>query len=77
MSAKRSLEQVLQDFRAVRAQTRRRVEAFTDEDLSDPKRYPWLKERPLWEWIEGDSFGHEAEHTAQIRAWLERRGRTG
>jgi hypothetical protein len=76
MGAKRSLDQVLQDFHAVRSQTRKRVEAFTDEDLANPKRYSWLGGKALWEWIEGDSFGHEAEHAAQIRAWLERRGRT-
>jgi hypothetical protein len=69
----RPLESVLEDFHAVRTQTIRRVEAFKDADLTDPKRYTWLDGRPLWEWIEGDSFGHEAEHALEIRAWLERR----
>ena len=57
-----------------RKQTGRRVEAFNDKDLEDPKRYPWLKERPLWQWIAGDSFEHEAEHAAQVRQWRAARG---
>ena len=74
LSRDRPLEHVLEDFEAVRKQTARRVEAFNDKDLEDPKRYPWLKERPLWEWIAGDSFEHEAEHAAQVRLWREGRG---
>lgn len=68
-SRSRPLERILEDFHGVRAQTVRRVEDFSDEDLTDPKRYPWLNDAPLWEWIAGDSFEHEAEHGAQIRAW--------
>ena len=68
----RSLERVLDDFEAVRKQTYRRVEAFNDQDLEDPRRYAWQKEHPLWEWIASDSFEHEAEHAAQIRQWRER-----
>jgi len=70
----RPLANVLSDFAAVRKQTTRRVSAFSDEDLNDPQRYPWLKEYPLWEWVKSDSFGHEAEHTAQIREWRSRQG---
>jgi hypothetical protein len=69
----RPLESVLEDFHAVRPQTIRRLEAFKDADLTDPQRYNWLDGRPLWDWIEGNSFGHEAEHADDIRAWLERR----
>jgi hypothetical protein len=68
-SRARSLETALEDFHGVRNQTVRRVEEFSEKDLTDPKRYPWLKGTPLWEWIAGDSFEHEAEHAAQIRAW--------
>jgi hypothetical protein len=69
----RPLESVLEDFHSVRTQTIRRVEAFEGADLTDPKRFAWLDGRPLWEWIEDDSFGHEAEHAGEIRAWLEKR----
>ncbi len=70
----RPLEQVLDDWSAVRKQTSRRVLSFSDKDLNDPKRYAWSGERPLWEWIAGDSFEHEAEHADEIRAWRERKG---
>ena len=70
----RSLELVLADFQAVRRQTGRRVDIFSDADLNDPQHYSWLKGRPLWEWIAGDSFEHEAEHAAQIVEWRARRG---
>lgn len=70
----RSLERVMADFQSVRNQTIRRVEAFSDKDLNDSKRYAWLDGEPLWEWIAGDSFQHEAEHIEQITAWRDREG---
>ena len=73
-SHERSLELTLEDFHSVRKQTSRRVEAFSDEDLNNPQRYTWLQGQPLWEWIAGDSYEHEAEHAAQIREWRQRRG---
>lgn len=66
--ASRSFSQTMSDFNAVRRQTVRRVEAFSDEDLNDPERFPELKE-PLGNWIAGNSFEHEAEHAAQIKLW--------
>lgn len=68
-SRSRPLDLVLEDFHGVRTQTIRRVEEFPEEHLTDPKHYPWSADRPLWDWIAGDSFEHEAEHEAQIRAW--------
>lgn len=76
-SRDRLLEQALEDFHAVRNQTLRRVESFTDQDLNDARRYPWLDGRPLWKWIEGDSFGHEAEHAEGIRLWLSKTQKKG
>ena len=69
----RPLEKILADFHGVRKQTARRVETFTDDELTDPKRFDWLGDSPLWKWIEGDSFGHETEHAAQILAWRKAR----
>jgi hypothetical protein len=65
----RLLESVLDDFHAVRAQTMRRVEALSDDDLANPKRYSWQEGALLWKWIAGDSFEHEAEHLPNLRAW--------
>lgn len=70
----RSLSQVLEDFQGVRKQTIRRVEAFSEEDLTDVKRYAWLEEVPLWKRIAIESYEHEAEHLSQIQAWREERG---
>ena len=71
-SLSRPLDRVMADFQAVRRQTARRVEAFSDKDLNDSKLYSWLKDQPLWEWVAGDSYEHEAEHTAQILEWRAR-----
>lgn len=76
-SRDRPLERALEDFHGVRNQTLRRVESFSDKDLNDARRYPWLDGKPLWEWIETDSFGHEAEHAEGIRLWLEKRQTKG
>jgi hypothetical protein len=69
MHKDRALDLVLQDFHAVRRQTARRVEAFTDQELQDAGLFPWLGGEPLEHWIAEDSYGHEAEHMDQIIAW--------
>jgi hypothetical protein len=68
----RPLERVLEDFHGVRAQTQRRLEEFSDRDLTDPTRYRWLEGQPLWERVGGDSFEHERKHAAHVREWLSR-----
>lgn len=68
----RPLDRVMADFQAVRRQTIRRVDSFSEKDLNDPKRYPWLDDHPLWTWIAQDSFDHEAEHIEDIENWRER-----
>ena len=70
----RPLDRVLADFSAVRRQTNRRVEAFSESELNDDKRFPWLRGHPLWKWVASDSFEHEEEHAAQIREWRDTRG---
>jgi uncharacterized damage-inducible protein DinB len=70
----RPLARVMEDFIAVRKQTSRRLQAFQERDLTDAQRYPWLRGHALWEWVAEDSFKHEAEHTAQILAWRNRKG---
>lgn len=70
----RPIGRVMDDFISVRKQTVRRVEHFTDADLTDAQHWPWLNGHPLWEWIATDSFQHEAEHAAQIKEWRSKRG---
>jgi hypothetical protein len=67
----RSLDMVWSDFVGVRKQTIRRVSAFSDQDLQDPKRFPWLADKPLWMWVMSDSVEHEEEHGDVIRDWLD------
>jgi hypothetical protein len=70
-SKTRPLERILADYQSVRKQTERRVQAFSKRLLNDPQAYPWLRGRPLWEWIANDSYLHEAEHREQIQTWRE------
>jgi hypothetical protein len=70
---KRQLDRVLADFDSVRKQTIRRVENLSEKDLTDPQRFSWLGERPLWQWIAIDSYEHEAEHGEDIQHWLEQK----
>ncbi|GAB4500044.1 MAG: hypothetical protein OHK0052_15900 [Anaerolineales bacterium] len=67
--AERSLARILDDFHSVRAQTLRRIEAFSERDLTNPQRYAWLNNRPLYQWILESTVEHETEHGEQIRAW--------
>lgn len=73
----RPLDLIWQDWEGVRKQTIRRVTDFTQNDLNDARRYPWLKGKPLYEWIIGDTIDHEDEHGDQIREWLDRQDRPG
>jgi len=73
-SKSRPLKPVLKDFLGVRNQTIRRVDALTETTLTDPSYFLWLEGEPLWKWIAGDSFEHEAEHEAQISTWKTNKG---
>ena len=57
-------------FQAVLAQ----VQALSEEDLSEPGRFPWARRMPLRRYFDLDGYGHYAEHTAQIQAWLDQQG---
>lgn len=72
-SKDRPLDMVWQDWLGVRKQTIRRVSEMSERDLTDPRRYGWLREKALWEWIAGDSIDHEDEHADAIREWLDQR----
>ena len=45
---------------------------FSDSELNRASFHLRLKNRPLWEWIAGDSCDHEDEHRATIEGWLAR-----
>lgn len=69
----RPLRIILEDFHNVRNQTMRRLEAFSEQELNDPKFYRWLSGKPLFVWVAADTFEHEIEHYPQIKGWKERR----
>lgn len=65
----RPLQAVWDDFLAIRAQTIRRVDAFSDEQLNNPKLFPWLKGKKLTEVIKHSILEHDEEHRHQIETW--------
>ncbi|MEK7439583.1 MAG: ClbS/DfsB family four-helix bundle protein [Chloroflexota bacterium] len=65
----RPLDRILTDFHGVRKQTIKQVELLSEKELTDPKHSPHTKGNALWEIIESDSFGHEAEHRGQVEEW--------
>lgn len=68
----RPLDSVLSDSRTVMAQLEAAVAEFTDEELNDPTRYPWLGEASLGEMLLGNSIDHfYDDHLPALRAWLE------
>ncbi|HSB90831.1 MAG TPA: DinB family protein [Anaerolineales bacterium] len=69
----RPLAAVRPDFEAVRQQTIRRLNDLSDADLANPRLLPWLKGRPVWQYVFEDTAEHEQEHAAQIRAWRDAR----
>jgi len=70
-SKDRPWERVWADFQGVRVQTLRRLEAFTEPELSAPTRFPWLRKGLadfVYEWV----VQHEEEHAADLEAWRRR-----
>jgi hypothetical protein len=59
----RTLEDITADSRRSFAQVLAQIEAFSDDDLSDPTRFPWLDRQPLWRRIAaGPGYGHYQAH---------------
>ncbi len=70
----RSLQDVLSEYGQSFDQMRAAVAAISEEDLTEPGRFPWLGGHALWEVLDG-TFGHlHEEHEPNIREWLKRRG---
>ena len=73
----RPLDAIQDDSRRVFERLFQMVKTLPEPELIDPYRFDryvvplWGKSLPLWECISGDSYEHYAEHTANIRTWLE------
>ncbi len=71
----RTLEEVLDESRRSFDRMRDAVLALSDQELSNPSRYPWMGGEPVGAVI-GYSFEHfHDEHEADLNAWLDRVGR--
>lgn len=69
----RPLERVMADFSGSHRQLVKRLSGWGDEAaLFDRKRHPALNGRSLAEMAWSESAEHEAEHRAEIEAWLDR-----
>ncbi len=66
-----ALNTVLQQFRTTYIQAVAAIQALSDEDLTSTTRFDWLQDTPLWQLVEGNTYGHYQEHTEIIQAWLE------
>jgi uncharacterized protein (TIGR03083 family) len=63
----RPLERVLADFRGVRKQTLRQIEALTKTDLNAPR--PWLRQQTIVDWVKSWVLEHEIEHARHLAEW--------
>jgi hypothetical protein len=71
----RSLQEVLGEARRSFDLMRDGVLALSDEELTDPSRYPWMGGEPVGA-VVVYSFGHfHDEHEPALSAWLDRIGR--
>ena len=69
----RQVDRILSDFHALRLQLEEWLGEFSDRDLNDPDRYKWSDGHPLWKLVEGNSFGHELQHLADIERFSNQR----
>jgi uncharacterized damage-inducible protein DinB len=73
----RTLQVIQEDSRRVFERLCQLAKTLTERELIDPFRFEryvvpfWGKSLPLWECIADDSYIHYAEHTSNIREWLQ------
>ena len=66
----RSLQDVLAEFNTLAIRLADALQELSDDVLTDAQRFTWTFDRPLWNFIPGDSYEHVDEHLAEIQAWL-------
>lgn len=68
----RSLQEVLAEYSQSFERMAAAVGALSDQELTEPGRYPWLGGHPLEAVLDG-TFGHlHEEHEPGLREWLRR-----
>ena len=66
----RPLARVVAEWHAARDELIDLLDSVSDEDLTDPARFPWSQGRALLDHVAGSSYAHEQEHIEQIRDWM-------
>ena len=68
----RSLNGVVADFRSTYQQVMESVQDLSNQVLNKP--LSWLKDKPVWPHIAGNTYEHYQEHGQIIRDWLKKTG---
>jgi len=69
----RPLNEVLAEFHLAHEEALRLVNSISEEDLTDPQRFPWRNGRPLWNMVAANTWWHDREHREAIERWLRNR----
>ncbi len=69
-----SLQDVLAEAPQVYEQLIELVQALTDEDVTDARRFAEMpSEWQPWQVIAGNTYEHYRDHSSDVRAWLDKR----
>jgi hypothetical protein len=67
----RSLDEVLSASRKQFIRLEALVDSLSEKELTDPRRFAWMKGKPLGPTVLDDCFDHfHAEHESTVHAWL-------
>ena len=68
----RPLQEVMAEARQVYAQLLEQAQTLSDDELNDPRRFQAMPDDWVpWQILADNTWAHEREHAASIRAWLE------
>jgi hypothetical protein len=68
----RDIALIFDDLQSVRVQLEEWLPRFSTKDLTDENRYEWSEGIALWQIVEANTFGHEAEHLPELEAFVQR-----
>ena len=71
-SKDRPADEIVHEFAEAHARSVAAVAALSEDDLTSPRRFPWMEGKLLWEFVAGETYEHTHEHMQPIRAWIER-----
>lgn len=66
----RTLDDVQADSHLAYQQLLEQVQALSEDDITNPQRFPWTDGRGLIPFIAANSYEHYQEHFEQIHKWL-------